>query len=104
MSKFKVGDMVRVLNNDCSLNKNKDKMVDKVCEIKYACDNEEKAKILLKAFDKLGKKWITGDNYLKLNAYRTFKSKTIYYNDNTYGDVNDCIGKIFEFNEVDLEK
>lgn len=68
------------------------------------CDTEEKAKILLKAFDKLGKKWITGDNYLKLNTYRTFKSKTVCYNDNTYGNVDDCIGKIFEFDEVDLNK
>ena len=67
------------------------------------CDTEEKSNKLLKAFDRLGKKWSTGDNYLKLNAYGDFKSKTIYYNDNTYGYVNDCIGKIFEFNEVDLE-
>lgn len=31
------------------------------------CDTEEKANLLLKAFDKMGKKWFAGNSYLERN-------------------------------------
>ena len=70
------------------------------------CDTEEKANKLLKAFDKLGKKWRRGDSYLKYNFYETYKEKICYSNWNTYDDVgyykeDNVI--IYEFDEVDLE-
>ena len=34
------------------------------------CNTEEEAKKLLKAFDKLGKKWCEGDSYLDDNHYK----------------------------------
>lgn len=70
------------------------------------CDTEEKTNKLLKAFDKLGKKWRRGDSYLKYNFYETYKEKICYSNWNTYDDVgyykeDNVI--IYEFDEVDLE-
>ena len=75
-------------------------------DIAIHCDTEEKANKLLKAFDKLGKKWRNGDSYLKYNFYETYKEKICYSNWNTY----DSLGYykeenviIYEFEDVDLE-
>lgn len=70
------------------------------------CDTEEKANKLLNAFDKLGKKWASGNSYLFDNFYRSYKQNTCYTNDRCYADCDWCQKedyKIFEFDEVDLE-
>lgn len=69
------------------------------------CDTEEKANILLKAFDKIGNKWVDGDSYLSHNCWKTFKENTIYFNDKCYGDVEYAEffkSIVYEFEEVDL--
>lgn len=77
---------------------------------KYAmaihCNTEEKANKLLKAFDKLGKKWISGNSYLLNNVYGVHRKSTCYTNHNCYAHYNWCKRngyKIFEFDEVDLD-
>lgn len=70
------------------------------------CDTEEKANRLLKAFDKLGKTWGSGNSYLLDNLYRVHKKKTCYSNDNCCGPRDECetMGyTIYEFEDVDLE-
>lgn len=66
------------------------------------CDTEEKAKKLLKTFDKLGKKWCDGDSYLDDSYYM---QDACYDNGGEYGyydyyNENDIL---IEFDEVDLE-
>lgn len=69
------------------------------------CDTEEKAKTLLKAFDKLGKKWAGGNSYLNSDCI-------IKRGDVCYSNTNRFCGyeyyrlmgyKIYEFDEVYLE-
>lgn len=70
------------------------------------CDTEEKAKTLLKAFDKLGEKWISGNSYLLDNIYGVHNKSTCYSNNNKYCSYDFYRGsnyKIYEFDEVDLE-
>lgn len=70
------------------------------------CDTEEKAKTLLNAFDKLGKKWNSYMSYLDRDYYSIDKQNTCYSNDNRYAPY-DWYEKngytIYEFDEVDLE-
>lgn len=71
------------------------------------CDTEEKANKLLKAFDKYGKKWNSGDSYLQYNFYETLKEIICYSNRNTFGGVNDYKEDnviIYDFDEVNLER
>lgn len=67
------------------------------------CNTEEEAKKLLKAFDKLGKKWCDGDSYLSDDCYR----RDICYDNNCehgyYGYYKGAKYKIYDFEEVDLE-
>lgn len=67
------------------------------------CDTEEKAQILLKAFDKLGKKWCDGDSYLADDCYR----RDVCYDNNCehghYCYYKGAKYKIYEFDEVDLD-
>ena len=70
------------------------------------CDTEEKANKLLKAFDKLGKKWSSGRSYLDCDYYIIYKQNTCYSNIGEYApydwyEKNGYI--IFEFDAVDLE-
>lgn len=70
------------------------------------CDTKEKAEKLLKAFDKLGKKWRNGDSYLGINYYGLRHKNTCYSNDNRFDGISwyKLNGyTIYEFDEVDLE-
>lgn len=70
------------------------------------CDTEEKANMLLRAFDKMGKTWTGGKCYLEDNNWLYYKERTCYTNDGMccnkkfYLD-NDC--KVYEFEDVILE-
>lgn len=69
------------------------------------CDTEEKAKTLLSAFDKMGKKWSTGNRYTEFNNWDNYGQKTIYYNDGTYGNlrgIESTVCMVYEFENVDL--
>lgn len=69
------------------------------------CDTEEKANILLKAFDKMGKKWCDGSSYLKYNLWGEYKEGTCYSNEGMYCYKKHYLGmnyKIYEFEEVEL--
>ena len=71
------------------------------------CDTEEKANRLLKAFDKMGKKWIDGDSYLEINCWSEYKEHTCYDNDKDsgYSPVNFYNADnytIYEFEDIDL--
>lgn len=69
------------------------------------CDTEEKANILLKAFDKMGKKWNSSTLYTKESNYEWYKEETCYYNDGTYCKKDWCLtmgAKVYEFEEVKL--
>lgn len=71
------------------------------------CDTQEKAKTLLKAFDKLGKKWVDGDSYLGDTYYNYFGRITCYTNTGIIGRYNTfkiSYYTIYEFDEVDLDK
>ena len=74
-------------------------------ELAIHCNTEEKAKTLLSAFDKMGKKWATGEAYLTYSNWHDCGSDTVYYNDSTYGclefvDTDNV--RVYEFEEVDL--
>lgn len=69
------------------------------------CDTEEKAN-LLKAFDKMGKRWRSNQSYLEENNWRGFKEETCYENDGTYcckGFYPGTSYIVYEFEEVILE-
>lgn len=68
------------------------------------CNTEEEAKKLLKAFDKLGKKWCDGDSYLADDCY--YRRDTCYDNncEHSYYDFyKKCNYIIYEFGDVDLD-
>ena len=70
------------------------------------CDTEEKAKILLKAFDKLGKKWSVGKSYLEQNLWSIYNRQTCYNNENKfcyYNFYKERNYTIYEFEDVDLD-
>ncbi len=70
------------------------------------CNTKEKAKTLLKAFDKLGKKWVSGNRYLDILEYEIYYQYTCYLNDNSYWDYERCNDygyTIYEFEEIDLD-
>lgn len=69
------------------------------------CDTESKANELLKAFDKIGKKWDDNKSYLNENNWNEYEEETCYTNYNLYGnrDFYKDIGcSIYEFEEIDL--
>lgn len=78
---------------------------------KYAmaihCNTRQKAKKLLKAFDKLGKVWSGGYSYLNnFGEYEIYHQYTCYTNDGHYCSdewYNDHGYTIYEFDEVDLD-
>lgn len=70
------------------------------------CDTEEKAKKLLKAFDKLGKKWCNEKSYLKNTFWSQYNRDTCYNNVCQYSNWDFCKEygyKIYVFDEVDLD-
>lgn len=70
------------------------------------CDTREKAKTLLRAFNKMGKKWCDDDSYLKCNIYNFYRKRTCYNNTGEYCsyDWYESLGyKIYEYEDVDLE-
>lgn len=70
------------------------------------CDTEEKANMLLVAFDKLGKKWASGKYYTEESYYSDYKYATCYNNRNeyrNYGWYGEHNHTIYEFDEVDLK-
>ena len=70
------------------------------------CDTEEKANLLLKAFDKMGKMRRSNQSYLEENNWRGFKEETCYENDGTYcckGFYPGTSYIVYEFEEVILE-
>lgn len=75
-------------------------------ELAIHCKTEGEAKELLKAFDRVGQKWDSGDSYLNETEWEIYKKDTIYYNDNTYESTTyaEYTGDtVYEFNEVDLD-
>ena len=70
------------------------------------CDTEDKAKELLKAFDRMGKKWLDGTAYYRETNYMYYREETCYTNIGQFSprDWYQRNGyKIFDFAEVDLE-
>jgi len=70
------------------------------------CDTEEKANMLLVAFDKLGKKWASGKYYTEESYYSDYKCATCYNNRNEYRNYGWYVEydyTIYEFEDVDLE-
>lgn len=71
------------------------------------CDTEEKANILLKVFDKLGKKWCSGVSYLEDNNWETSKEETCYSNKGAYCTKEFYLNKnykVYEFEDVILKE
>lgn len=65
------------------------------------CDTEEKANELLIVFNKLGKKWMSGESYLVDNYWRFETTETCYGLDGSCG-TNEWYDDVYEFDEVDL--
>lgn len=71
------------------------------------CNTLEKAKKLLETFNKMGKKWQSGDSYLGTTYWGVHKEKTCYCNSHRWGDVNTYRKlkyKIFKFEDVIFEE
>ena len=71
------------------------------------CNTKEKAEKLLKAFDKLGKRWRNGDSYLEKNYWKYEKRNTCYNNNNGYcsiGWYKTYSYKVYEFENVIFEE
>ena len=72
------------------------------------CETEDEEKELLKAFDRAKKRWCGGDKYTARTYWEQYERKTVYTNNNCYGNIDgdwvkDDKPTIYEFNEVDLE-
>ena len=71
------------------------------------CNTEEKANKLLTLFDKMGKKWFSGNSYLKVNCWDEYEKDTCYSNQYGYAEI-DFYKKdnytIYEFDDVDFEE
>ena len=69
------------------------------------CDTEEKANKLLKAFDKMDKKWASGNSYLELNCWNSYQKDTCYSNTHGYCYIDWFKKngyKIYEFEDIDF--
>lgn len=70
------------------------------------CDSEEKAKKLLKAFDKAGYRWASGYSYAEYTYWTTYEEETCYIADRCFGSVEYCKEydyTVLEFEEIELE-
>ena len=75
-------------------------------KIAIHCKTEEEANELLKAFDKLDKKWRSGDSYLEMNFWKEERENTCYDNNNRYCRISwykTNYYKIYEFEDVIFE-
>jgi|GEM_PF-4394086 len=71
------------------------------------CDTEEKVIKLLRAFDKMGKKWWTGESYLLENHWECDEREVCYSNQGTCAEKSNFGLKdytIYEFEDVLLEE
>lgn len=71
------------------------------------CNTEEKAKKLVKAFNKAGRRWASGEPYIN-TAWEIYKDETCYTNDGCYGDAeyfreDEPSRTILEFDEIEFE-
>lgn len=69
------------------------------------CDTEEEANKLLSAFDKMGKKWSSGNRYTEFNNWNNYGQEIVYHNDGTYSNlryINSDVCMVYEFENVDL--
>lgn len=74
-------------------------------ELAIHCDTKEKAKKLLSAFDKMGRRWKSAESYAETTYWEDYKEETIYYNDGCYDGLGYGIEHnhmIYEFEVVDL--
>lgn len=72
------------------------------------CKTEDEAKELLKAFDRMGKRWSSGKSYASLTHWGEYGEKTIYDNTNGFANMGglfhrEDVKNTYEFAEVDLE-
>lgn len=81
-----------------------EKFFDSKEKLAIHCDNLSYANILLKYFNKLGKKWNDGKSYLEDNQWDKYKSDTCYSNDGTYTSKDSYEYKVYGFEEVILEE
>ena len=71
------------------------------------CKTEEQAIKLLKEFDKIDKKWASGNSYLEVNCWNEYEEDTCYSNSNGYTFINwykKNNYKIYDFEDVDFEE
>ena len=71
------------------------------------CNTEEKANKLLTAFDKLGEKWLCGNNYLEYNYWKYGEENICYDNHNTYASINWYKSKkykVYDFDDVIIKE
>lgn len=68
------------------------------------CITEEQAKKLLKAFDKLGKKWNSGSSYLDLTYWNRHTYEMNYGNNGTCSSKRAYYITIYEFGDVIFEE
>lgn len=69
------------------------------------CDTEEKANMLLCAFDRMGRTWSNGESYLIQNNFNEYGKDICYTNSGNYSAVKFCKDydyKIYEFDDVIL--
>ena len=70
------------------------------------CDTEEKANKLLRAFNKIGKKWCAGNSYINANYWTCYKEEACYSNDGGCAKKSECElmnYKVYEFEDVIVE-
>ena len=69
------------------------------------CDTEEKAKKLLKVFDKVCRCWANGESYAKYTNWEIYEEATCYSNNGYYGRIGYFkeFYNIIEFDEIELE-
>ena len=69
------------------------------------CDTEEKANMLLCAFDRMGRTWCDGESYLIQNNFNEYGKDICYTNSGNYDNVKFCKDydyKIYEFEDIIL--
>lgn len=79
---------------------------DSNCKLAIKCSTEEEAKKLLRAFDRLDKRWTDGNSYLGITCWKDYRSDTCYSNSGYYADVNhyaESDYQIYNFEDVILE-
>lgn len=71
------------------------------------CNSEDKAKALLKAFDKAGYKWCDESRYTDTTCWYYYKEEICYGNNRTCADrerYQDSDFKILEFEDIEIYK